>query len=143
MSLVVDASVALKWFLPEPDSQSAEALLAGREVLIAPTLIISEVCNAAWKRWRRGETTARHAEWVAEGIATVGVMLIGDQDLAVSAMAIARRLDHPVYDCFYLALAEQRDAVMVTADKRLIARVSGTEWQGRVVALADYGVAAS
>lgn len=141
MSLVVDASVALKWFLPEPDSQAAETLLAGAEVLIAPTLIISEVCNAAWKRWRRGETTARHAEWVAEGIATVGVMLIGDQDLAVSAMAIARRLDHPVYDCFYLALAEQRDAVMVTADKRLIARVSGTEWQDRVVVLADYGVA--
>lgn len=142
MSLVVDASVALKWFLPEPDSQSAELLLAGREVLIAPTLIISEVCNAAWKRWRRGETTERHTEWVAEGIATVGVTLIGDQDLAVSATAIARALDHPVYDCFYLALAEQRDATLVTADQRLIGCVSGTEWQGRVKALADYGAAA-
>lgn len=140
MTLVIDASVALKWFLPEPDSQTAEGLLAGDDVLVAPTLIVSEVCNAAWKRLRRGETTERHAEWVADRIATTGLTLIPDQTLARRAMATARRLDHPVYDCFYLALAEDRDATMVTADKRLIARVAGTAWDGRVRALADFGV---
>lgn len=141
MTIVVDASVALKWFLPEPDSAMAEDLLGGNATLVAPTLIVSEVCNATWKRLRRGETTVQHAEWVPDRIGTVGMLLIPDETLAAAAMQIARRLDHPVYDCFYLALAEQRDATMVTADRRLIARVSGTEWQGSVVALADYGVA--
>lgn len=141
MTIVVDASVALKWFLPEPDSAVAEDLLEGNDTLVAPTLIVSEVCNAIWKRLRRGETTAQHADWVPDHIGTVGMVLIPDETLAPLAMQIARRLDHPVYDCFYLALAEQRNATMVTADRRLIRRVSGTEWQGCVVALAEYGVA--
>jgi predicted nucleic acid-binding protein len=64
MSIVVDASVALKWFLPEPDSAKAEELLGSHDILVAPTLIVSEVCNAVWKRLRRGETTAQHADRV-------------------------------------------------------------------------------
>jgi predicted nucleic acid-binding protein len=43
-------------------------------------------------------------------------------------VAIARDLDHPDYDCFYLALAEQRQATLVTADRRLLNRVRGTQW---------------
>jgi predicted nucleic acid-binding protein len=142
MSLVIDASVALKWVLPEPDSAKAEELLAAGTILIAPTLIVSEVCNAAWKRLRRGETTAQHAGWIAGRIGTLGMMLIEDQTVAAAAMHIACRLDHPVYDCFYLAVAEQRDARMITADRRLIARLQGTAWEHRVQALADFGAAA-
>ncbi len=48
---------------------------------------------------------------------------------------ISRALDHPAYDCFYLALAEARDAPMVTADRRLLNRGSGTQWQTRIVDL--------
>jgi predicted nucleic acid-binding protein len=69
------------------------------------------------------------------------MMLIPDEALAAAAMQIARRLDHPVYDCFYLALAEQRDARMITADRRLIARLHGTGWEYRVQALADFSAA--
>lgn len=142
MSIVVDASVALKWFLPEPDSPKAEELLESHEILVAPTLIVSEVCNATWKRLRRGETTAQHADWVPDRVGAIGMILIPDEALAAAAMQIARRLDHPVYDCFYLALAEQRDAKMVTADRPLIARLHGTGWEDRVQALADFGAAA-
>lgn len=142
MSVVVDALVALKWFLPEPDSAKAEEMLVADTVLVAPTLIVSEVCNAAWKRLRRGETTAQHACWVAERIRTVGIMLIADETLASAAMHIACYLDHPVYDCLYVALAEQRDASLVTADQRLIARLRGTGWEERVQALADFRAAA-
>jgi predicted nucleic acid-binding protein len=51
---------------------------------------------------------------------------------------IASQLDHPVYDCFYLALAEARDALLVTADRRLLRKLRGTPWVERVVNLADY-----
>ena len=64
MTIVVDASVALKWLLPEPDSAMAERVASGDHPLIAPTLVIAESCNAVWKRLRRGEVAADHAQLV-------------------------------------------------------------------------------
>jgi predicted nucleic acid-binding protein len=58
------------------------------------------------------------------------------------AMTIARVLDHPVYDCFYLALAQKEAAALVTADRRLVERVRATPWEGRVVALDAWGATA-
>jgi predicted nucleic acid-binding protein len=55
--------------------------------------------------------------------------------LAGRALAIAESLAHPVYDCFYLALAEQADARLVTADTRLLNRLEGTAWRARGVSL--------
>jgi predicted nucleic acid-binding protein len=52
---VVDASVAVKWYLPEPESDAAGRLLDPEHDLIAPDLLFAEVGNALWKRWRRGE----------------------------------------------------------------------------------------
>src|SRR5437016_3552759 len=54
MLLVVDASVAIKWFIAEPHKDKADRILAefaddSRE-LIAPDLLIAEVGNALWKR---------------------------------------------------------------------------------------------
>ena len=54
MTLVVDASVACRWFVEEEGSVQAEALLTGDEGLVAPDLIIAEVCNAAWRKLRTG-----------------------------------------------------------------------------------------
>lgn len=95
----------------------AERVASGDHPLIAPTLVIAESCNAVWKRLRRGEVAADHAQ------------------LVVARLTIARALDHPVYDCFYLALAEKEAAALVTADRRLVERVRATPWEGRVVAL--------
>ena len=58
MTLVVDASVACKWFVAESGSDAAAALLAGDQMLLAPDLIVPEVCNAAWSKLRRGEIGA-------------------------------------------------------------------------------------
>jgi len=49
--------------------------------------------------------------------------------LSARAFALAHELDHPVYDCVYLALAEVEDARLVTADRRLLARLRGSAWQ--------------
>ena len=42
-----------------------------------------------------------------------------DRQLQAEALALACHLDHPVYDCVYLALARREAALLVTADKRL------------------------
>jgi predicted nucleic acid-binding protein len=56
---------------------------------------------------------------------------------AARALAIASAIEHPAYDCFYLALAELRDTRMVTADRRLQSRLAATPWAGLVIGPGD------
>jgi predicted nucleic acid-binding protein len=69
--------------------------------------------------------------------------LVSATGLAPRAVAIAGQLDHPVYDCFYLALAEAEQADLVTADMRLVGRVRATSWEQRTVSLSEYNSASS
>ncbi len=135
MALIVDASVAIKWFIQEPDSDRARALLSGSERLFAPDLIVIEVCNAAWRRARLGDIVATQAVAIAELIGRMPWTLEPSVELAPRATTISLALDHPVYDCFYLAAAERHEAAVVTADGRLIRRLAGAAWRQRVIDL--------
>ena len=135
MILVVDASVAIKWSIEEPDSAEAERLLHLSEALIAPELVIAEVCSVVWKKLRTGQITSEQATGLAAEITGFFDALMPMKPLAGRALAIAESLAYPVYDCFYLALAEQADARLVTADTRLLNRLEGTAWQARGMSL--------
>jgi predicted nucleic acid-binding protein len=130
--LVVDASVAIKWLIDEPDSELADRLLDGAHDFMAPELIIPEVLSAAWKRRRLGEIADAQFDGIVIRILDGLISCRSLQSLALRAAAIARELDHPVYDCFYLALAEAEEAPLVTSDRRLVAVVRGTPWARRV-----------
>jgi predicted nucleic acid-binding protein len=125
---VIDASVALKWFIEEAGTARASALLTGPHTLIAPDLIIAEVANAGWKAVRSGGMTQAQHDHAASRLPLAFDHLIPLASLAPRAVAISRALDHPVYDCFYLALAEDRNATLVTADGRLLNRLRGSRW---------------
>jgi predicted nucleic acid-binding protein len=125
MTVVVDASVARKWYVAEEDSQAALTLLTSEERLIAPDLIVAELCNGAWRLIRRGELRRQQLEIVARRTPDAFAALHASASLAARAVAIALALDHPVYDRFYLALSEIQDAPLVSADRRLIAKVAG------------------
>ena len=135
MSLAVDASVACKWFVEEAGSADAEILLAGGDTLVAPDLIVAEVCSDFWKKLRAGQMTATQATVAMEGLPGFFDDLVPCHRLGARALAIAESLDHPVYDCFYLALAELNDIPLVTADKRLLAQVTGTPWSERTTGI--------
>ena len=120
MRWVVDASVAAKWFAPEPDAAAAQQVLGGE--LHAPDLLFAEVVNILWKKQRRGELAAEVPEIAARMLLSVGVQASACAELMPEATALAARLEHPAYDCFYLALAVRHGMVMVTADRRLVAR---------------------
>ena len=135
MTAIVDASVACKWFLAEAGTDEAVALMQSGEGLAAPDILIPEVCNVAWRKARTGEIGARQAEAMVAGLAASLDEIVPSAPLATQSLTIARELDHPVYDCFYLALAEQREVRLVTADARLIGRLAETPWAARVVSL--------
>lgn len=135
MTVVVDASVACKWFIAKDGSQAAEALLAGDALLLAPDLLIAEVANIAWLKSRRGEMLPEQARMMVEGLPRLFDRLTPAAELAEPALEIAVALGHPVYDCLYLALAERHRTHMVTADRRLLARLTGTGWQELAVGL--------
>ncbi len=135
MTLVIDASVGLKWFVEEDGSAQAADLLAGPGLLIAPDLILAEVGNAAWKAVRNGTMQPEQFDHAAARLPAAFDELTPLAALSRRAGAIAVALDHPVCDCCYLALAEARGATLVTADRRLLSRVGGTEWEGLLVDL--------
>jgi len=138
MILVVDASVACKWFVAENDAIIAEAVFASGGPLLAPDLIVAEVGNIAWAKERRGEISGDQAVAMAEGIVDMFDELIPSAALVSSALSIARSLNHPIYDCFYLALAEAKRAKLISADGRLEARCRGTPWEAAVTPLAGF-----
>jgi predicted nucleic acid-binding protein len=129
--LIVDASVAVKWMLDEAGDLEARAIIERRVPLIAPELIVAEVTNVAWKRHVKGDISLRQARLIAVEVPRVFAQLFALRPLRSRALAIALELRHVVYDCFYLALAEQRDATIVTADRRLVARLAGSRWESR------------
>jgi len=120
MKWVVDASVAAKWLAPEPDSTLAEALLD--DELNVPDLLYAEVGNILWKKQLRGEMDAATAQIGARWLLQVPVQVHDSASLLADALALAMQMQHPAYDCFYLALAMRVNAPLVTADRRLHAR---------------------
>ena len=116
---VVDASVVLKWFLPEIHSEAARRLLDGAHQYIAPDLLFPEVGNAVWKKVRRGEMTRQEGQRLIFDLAAVAVETIATRGLIGDACAMAMASGQTVYDATYLALAVRLETRLITADQRL------------------------
>jgi predicted nucleic acid-binding protein len=116
---VIDASVLIKWFVPEIHSDAARRLLSATHEYFAPDLLFPEVGNVIWKKVRRGELTAEHGLRLAADISTVAVETVSTRGLVIDALAVAVTTGLTVYDSMYLALAVRLRAEMITADDRL------------------------
>lgn len=120
-NLIVDASVAARWFVPALAWPSAAELLKDSHTLLAPELILAETANAFWKSVRAGYMTPSEMQSAVVQLPACFEELATLRDLVDEAANMAIALNHPVYDCFYLALARRERAALVTADKRLAA----------------------
>lgn len=127
--MVVDASVVLKWFLPEAGSREAIALQTGPHNLIAPALIRMEVAGAICRatlgttaRITKSEAKTLQERWFALLEQKV-LELIPDETLLKAACQISVSLGNPLVDCLYLALAQQWNIPLMTADRALRDRV--------------------
>jgi predicted nucleic acid-binding protein len=122
--LVVDASVAIKWFVPEIHSDAAARLLDPGVLLSAPDLIGPEFANTLWKKVRRQELTADDAAEILKACSALGVVIHPSGQFLPAALELAIALDRTVYDSLYLALAVAQDAALVTADAKFHAAVA-------------------
>lgn len=136
--IVVDASVALCWFAREAETVAANRLIRSPAVLVAPSLMLAEFANGLWKKIRRGEMDADIASAAMTEIRRFVPQIVELAELAPSAFALAREIDHSVYDCFYLALARRRASPFVTLDRVFAASVAKTRYARDVVHLADW-----
>jgi predicted nucleic acid-binding protein len=127
--IVLDASVAVKWFVREESGNAeAERLLTEPRKLVAPDLIRVEVAAALTRKVRLNESSAaairEHCDnWprlLARGI----LGLIPIEDDYPHAVALALELKHPLQDCLYLALAERLQVPFVTADDKFISKAA-------------------
>ena len=121
---VIDASVAMKWLLPERYTEAAEELLDPAHVLLAPDLLYAEIGNALWKRVGRRELDADKAPPLLAALRQFPLNLTGMQTLADAALELALEVNCTVYDAVYLALAVHGECRLVTADRRLQAAVT-------------------
>ena len=122
---VVDASVAIKWFIDEPDSAKAAGLL--RHPLSAPDLLAPECAHVLWKKVTR-------AALALEGAA---ITLYPTRPYLASITRIACDLGCAAYDCFYLALTETLGQPLVTADMHLVRAVSASRFAKHVLPLSE------
>jgi predicted nucleic acid-binding protein len=124
--IVLDASVAVKWFLPEKlESLTAEALSlldrVGKNELqvIVPDLFWVEFVSVLSKVIRRGHFPKASADAALASLTQFDFPTVSSLKLLDSAFEIATSFERSVYDCVYVALAVQSHSQLITADERL------------------------
>jgi len=136
MKAILDASVAMKTVLVEPDSAKAEALIAdyaaGIHDLLAPEIFAVEVAHGLTRAERRGLIT--DADQKLSDVMSNAPDLRPYLPLLARAVELSRQARIGVYDCLYVALAEHERCELVTADARLVNAFQG---QFPVVLLAN------
>lgn len=120
--MIIDASVAFKWLVPEEGSDRAFALI-GAGQLNAPSLIFAEVGNALWKRMTREQISPDSGASAQLAALEQLVVVHDDATLVPRALELGLHLGHAIYDCVYLALAERLSLPLLTADAKFLARV--------------------
>ena len=119
--IVVDASVIVKWFVPEVGDAAAKALLAASDALLAPELARVEVASALIRKGlrqdlARADVEATLSAWF-RALRDGQVVLLPDSDDVEAATKLAMELQHPLPDRLYLAAAERLGAALITADR--------------------------
>ena len=119
MKYVVDASVCLKWLIPEVHWEEAGRLRAPTVASLAPEHLLPELGNALRSKHRRGEIGVEEANDLCQVVLDLPVELTPGRGLLAPALQLAIRYDRSVYDSLYITLALAEECQFVTADRRL------------------------
>ena len=142
MNLVIDASVLIKFYVPEILSDKAEELLTrvaqGDVMLLAPDLIYPEVGNILWKKQRMKELTRSEVEEITDAIISLPLKIETSKLLLPLAMDIGMAYGITIYDALYLSMARIYEIKMMTADKKLANVMAKTDLKEYVAWLGSW-----
>lgn len=140
MSAVVDVSIAIKWVVAEEGHRESLAL-SRSQPLIAPDFVLIEAANVLWKKVRIGQLSREQARQGLDFIREAYAEFVPSDALLARAQSISFEIDHPIYDCLYLACAERNQLELINADRRLAEKLVATA--GHRVSLLPIGRGAS
>lgn len=137
MRVVIDASIAIKWYIPEIYEQQATWLLAGSYDLNAPELIIPEFGNIVWKKERRGEFSSQSGQEIVKAFQSTDLILYPHGNTASAAFVGAELTGQTVYDWTYLSLALSLSCQFVTADEKFYKTLERTSLKDNLLWVGD------
>lgn len=117
--IVVDASIAVKWTVPELGREDALRVLDLAGPIVAPDLLLPEVSNVFRTKLKKGEVSREQAEAALKAIASTIRRFVPSLEIVHDAFLLSQSLDHPTYDCFYLSCALPGGR-LISADERFV-----------------------
>ncbi|MCX5855160.1 MAG: type II toxin-antitoxin system VapC family toxin [Deltaproteobacteria bacterium] len=136
MNLVIDASVVIKFYVPEILSDRAQEVMSGvadgKLMLLAPDLLYPETGNILWKKQRLHELTPNEVEEIVDAITSLPIKIEHSRQIMPLSVAIALQTGITVYDAMYAAVAGIYETRMITADRRLVGALEKTEFKNNV-----------
>jgi predicted nucleic acid-binding protein len=121
---VVDASLVVKWFVPEVHSKAARRWLGASHDYVAPDILFPEAGNAIWKKVRRRELSAAEGVELVTDLFRVAVEAVAMRGLLPDALLLAVRTGITVYDAMYLTLAVRLKTEVITGDDRFAEKIA-------------------
>ena len=125
-TLVIDASIAVKWVVEEDGTPEALALRQ-KAKLIAPELLVAECANILWKKVQRGELLKEEALLAARLLQGAEIELLPTRALFEAATRMSIEIDHPAYDCLSLPWLSRRNASLFQRTNALLGDCIGAD----------------
>jgi len=119
LACVLDASAAVRLILADPAAADLAERVGGAALVLAPELMLTELANTLWKLQRADRLNDLDPQELLAEARELVDRLEPDRHLQAEALALACHLNHPVYDCLYLALARPEAASLISSDRRL------------------------
>jgi predicted nucleic acid-binding protein len=118
--VVLDTSAAVEVVLQRESASRFAEILTQADLVLAPTLLITEVSNVFWKYQKFADYPQDACEKSIEHIIALADEYVSEVELYREAFSLGCMLDHPIYDMVYLVLARRNNAKLLTMDKKLI-----------------------
>lgn len=136
-SYVLDASVVVKWFVPEAHTELALKLRERDGQFHAPAFLTLEIGNVLAKKRRRNELTQGEAEGIWRTFRQAPIRRHADETLVLAALDLAQQTHTTLYDNLYLALAVKLDVHCVTADRKFYRALGSTPFRKHISWIED------
>lgn len=138
MNLVVDASVAINWFIDEPGHIQALEMTVAESRLFAPDIVLAEVAHVLRRKVRMQLISNVQAREAVTTLSRKFANLVAISDVIKLAYDLSAQLDHSIYDSIYLACAlQETDRVLVTADVKFATKASNAGYADKIRILAS------